>query len=48
MDPLSLTANIIAVSNAALSATQDLRKLVALRQVPEQILQLQNEVSRDR
>lgn len=45
MDPLSLTANIIAVASAASSASREIRKLAKLKDAPEQILQLQNEVT---
>lgn len=45
MDPLSLTANIIAVLKAASSASDTLSQLFGLRNdVPGEILQSMNEV----
>lgn len=44
MDLLSLTANIIFVTGAAKSALQKLQDLAGIRDGPDHILQLQNEV----
>lgn len=46
MDPLSLTASIIGVGGAATTTVKYLRRFTSLRDVPEQLLQLLNEVSR--
>jgi hypothetical protein len=45
MDPLSIAASILAVVSAAQTAAEVVKKLVALRHVPDQILQLNNEIS---
>ncbi|KAH6652404.1 ankyrin repeat-containing domain protein [Truncatella angustata] len=45
MDPLSITASSIAVSQLAVVLTKGMRKLVQLRHVPEQVLQLNNELA---
>jgi hypothetical protein len=44
MDPLSITAGIIAVIGAARSAQQGLNRLLSLRGANEQVLQTINEV----
>jgi len=46
MDPLSLTASIIAVVTALHSAAQGLEKILSIREAPEQLAQVYNEVSR--
>lgn len=46
MDPLSLTASIIAVIGAASATAQALEKLRSLRHAPQQILVVLNEVCR--
>lgn len=45
MDPLSLTANIIAVVSAASDASRLLRRIARLRNAPEELFQFQNEIS---
>lgn len=45
MDPLSITASIIAILGAGEAVTQGIRKLVLLRDAPGGILQLNNELS---
>ncbi|MCJ1388336.1 hypothetical protein MMC18_001182 [Xylographa bjoerkii] len=45
MDPLTLTVSIIAVIGAGGSVAKGLRKLVSLKDVPDELLQLNNEVS---
>ena len=45
-DPLSLTASIIAVAGVVQTVAQGIRRIVALRHAPEQILQLSDEVLR--
>ena len=45
MDPLSLTASIIAVIGAGGSLVRGLRKLLSLKDAPIWLLQLSNEVS---
>lgn len=44
MDPLSVAANIIAVTGAAANISKKLRELSRLRHAPEQIIVLENEV----
>lgn len=44
MDPLSLAANISAVTGAAHSALNGIQRLASIREAPEQVFQLQNEV----
>lgn len=44
MDPLSLAANIIAVIGAASATAEGLKRIVRLRQAPEEALQFMNEV----
>jgi len=46
MDPLSLTASIIAVVGAASATVQALEKLRRLRHAPQQILVVLNEARR--
>lgn len=46
MDPLSLAANVIAVASATQSALHGIQTLAGVQKVPEQVLQLQNEVLR--
>lgn len=48
MDPLSLSANIIAVVSAATTTARTIQQIVRIREVPYQILRLQNEVSDSR
>jgi hypothetical protein len=43
-DPLSLTASILAVVGAAQAAAKGIRKIIALKNAPEQLLQIYNEV----
>jgi len=45
MDPLSLTASVIAVIGAADSTGKGLLKLIALRGVPDIVLALNNEIA---
>ncbi|KAK6500916.1 hypothetical protein TWF506_003675 [Arthrobotrys conoides] len=45
MDPLSVTASIIAIVTAAVQVSNGLAKLVALKGAPEIVMALQNEVS---
>lgn len=45
MDPLSVTASIIAILGAGEVIAQGIRKLVLLRDAPSGILQLNNELS---
>lgn len=45
MDPLSLTASIVAVIGAADTMGKGLRRIVALKDVPDIILALNNEVA---
>ncbi|KAF3191327.1 hypothetical protein TWF225_001468 [Orbilia oligospora] len=45
MDPLSVTASIIAIVTAAVQVSNGLAKLIALRGAPEIVMALQNEVS---
>ena len=45
MDPLSVTAAIIAIVGAGGTVGKGLRKLVALRNAPDSLLQLNNEVT---
>ena len=45
MDPLSLTASVIAITGAVATATKLLNKLLALRNFPLKLQQLYNEVS---
>ena len=45
MDPLSITASVIAVIGAADSAGKGILRLIALRGVPDIVLALNNEVS---
>jgi hypothetical protein len=45
MDPLSITASIIAILGAGEAIAQGIRKLVVLRDAPSGILQLNNELS---
>lgn len=45
MDLLSLIANVVAVCGAASNATKYLRQFTSLTRVPEQLLQLLNDVS---
>lgn len=45
MDPLSITAGIIAVVGASGTVGKGLRKLVALRNAPDCLFQLNNEVT---
>ena len=45
MDPLSLTASIIAVFGAGGSLVKGLRKLLSLKDVPVFLLQLSDELS---
>lgn len=44
MDPLSLTANVVAVASAALDVSKKLRRLISLRNAPQELLQFLNEV----
>lgn len=44
MDPLSLTANIIAVVSAASNVSKGLQKFISLRNAPQELLQFLNEV----
>lgn len=44
MDPLSLTANILAVVGAAKSAAQGLSRLRNMRRAPQKLLLFTNEV----
>lgn len=43
MDPLNLAANLIAVVDAASSATKGLKNLYNLKGGPDELLQYQNE-----
>lgn len=45
MDPLSITASIISILAVAKGVDQGLQKLQSLREVPDVILALNNEVS---
>ena len=45
MDPLSLTASIIAVLGAGGVVAKGIRKLICLRDIPTSFLQLNNELS---
>ena len=45
MDPISLTASIVALVGAGGSVAKGFRKLISLKQVPESLLQLNKEVS---
>lgn len=45
MDPLSVTAAIIAIVGAGGTVGRGIRKLVALRNAPDSLLQLNNEVT---
>ena len=44
MDPLSVTASLIAVSGALATSVKALQKVVSLRHAPSELLSLQNEV----
>ena len=43
-DPLSLTASILAVAGAAQVAAKCVGKIILLKNAPEQLLQIYNEV----
>lgn len=44
MDPLSISASIVALMGAAATASKAIEKLISLRKAPEQLRQLFNEV----
>jgi hypothetical protein len=47
MDPISITASVIAVIGAAAQTSKALRALYNLRNAPEEVFELTNEVSRE-
>lgn len=44
MDPLSVAANIIAVVDGATKIAEGLKRILSLRQAPQEVLQFINEV----
>lgn len=44
MDPLSFTANIIAVVSAASKVSEGFRRILSAKEAPQEVLQFMNEV----